>query len=314
ERLLLGRTVSFTGQRVRSALYRPFCKQFMYFDDTLVHRPGQFPRILPGPDSGNLLIWLKIGGDWPFFALTSNVITDQLPQGGSQCFPFYTYAEDGTNRRENITDWALEQFRAHYSDPSITKWDILHYIYAVLHHPEYRQRYAANLRRELPRIPFAGTSGAKAQIKDDADAALKRRSSTGTPQETQRDDSQANRPAKLGGAGSGAPEGAPFQSDIEIFRALVKAGRRLAEIHVHYEQQPEYPLTKTEKAGEKLDYRVTKMRLSKDKTSLIYNQFLTLSGIPPDTYEYRLGNRSALEWVIDQYQVSTDKRSGITND
>lgn len=56
------------------------------------------------------------------------------------------------------------------------------------------------------------------------------------------------------------------------------------------------------------------MRLSKDKTSLIYNQFLTLSGIPKETYEYRLGNRSALEWVIDQYQVSTDKRSGITND
>ena len=72
-------------------------------------------------------------------------------------------------------------------------------------------------------------------------------------------------------------------------------------------------MTKTEKAGEKLDYRVTKMRLSKDKTSLIYNQFLTLSGIPQETYEYRLGNRSALEWVIDQYQVSTDKRSGITN-
>jgi predicted helicase len=56
------------------------------------------------------------------------------------------------------------------------------------------------------------------------------------------------------------------------------------------------------------------MRLSKDKTTLTYNQFLTLSGIPPETYEYRLGNRSALEWVIDQYQVSTDRRSGITND
>ena len=99
-----------------------------------------------------------------------------------------------------------------------------------------------------------------------------------------------------------------------VFRAFVEGGRRLAEIHVNYEQQAEYPLTKTEKAGEKLDWRVTKMRLSKDKTSLIYNQFLTLSGIPPETYEYRLGNRSALEWVIDQYQVSTDKRSGITND
>lgn len=102
--------------------------------------------------------------------------------------------------------------------------------------------------------------------------------------------------------------------DADIFRAFVRAGRRLAEIHVHYEQQSEYPLTKTEKAGEKLDYRVEKMKLSKDKTSLIYNRFLTLSGIPKETYEYRLGNRSALEWIVDQYQVSTDKRSGITND
>jgi predicted helicase len=76
----------------------------------------------------------------------------------SQCFPFYTCAEDGSNRRENITDWALEQFRARYHDPSISKWDIFHYIYAVLHHPEYRERYAANLRRELPRIPFVGDS------------------------------------------------------------------------------------------------------------------------------------------------------------
>jgi predicted helicase len=103
-------------------------------------------------------------------------------------------------------------------------------------------------------------------------------------------------------------------TDLNVFRAFVTAGQRLADSHVHYEQQPEYPLMKVEKAGEKLDYRVTKMRLSKDKTTLIYNQFLTLSGIPPETFEYRLGNRSALEWVIDQYQVSTDKRSGITND
>jgi predicted helicase len=76
----------------------------------------------------------------------------------------------------------------------------------------------------------------------------------------------------------------------------------------------ERKLTKIEKAGEKLDYGVTKMKLTKDKATLIYNQFLTLSGIPKETYEYRLGNRSALEWIIDQYQVSTDKRSGITND
>jgi len=103
-------------------------------------------------------------------------------------------------------------------------------------------------------------------------------------------------------------------ADLDRFRALVKAGQRLAEIHVHYEQQPEYKLTKVEKKGEQLDYRVKKMKLSKDKSTLIYNQFLTLSGIPKETYEYRLGNRSALEWVIDQYQVSTDIRSSITND
>jgi len=63
-----------------------------------------------------------------------------------------------------------------------------------------------------------------------------------------------------------------------------------------------------------LDWRVEKMRLSKDKTRMVYNDFLTLAGIPAEAFEYRLGNRSALEWVIDQYQVSTDKRSGITND
>lgn len=107
----------------------------------------------------------------------------------------------------------------------------------------------------------------------------------------------------------------PVVKDVDVFRAArVKAAQRLAEIHVHYEQQPEYPLTKVEKTGEHLDYRVTKMKLSKDKTSVIYNRFRTLSGIPPKTYEYRLGNRSALEWIIDQYHFSTDKRSGITND
>jgi hypothetical protein len=73
------------------------------------------------------------------------------------------------------------------------------------------------------------------------------------------------------------------QDDKEVFRALAKAGQRLAEIHVHYEQQPEYALTKTEKKGEQLNYLVKKTKLTKDKASLIYNQFLTLSGIPPNT-------------------------------
>jgi predicted helicase len=172
-------------------------------------------------------------------------------------------------RHENITDWALAQFRTAYpqvtvtsevtvtSTSELTKWDIFHYIYALLHHPDYRETYAANLRRELPRIPFV---------------------------------------------------------QPEHFWPFVQAGRRLAEIHVHYEDQPQYPLPHEENPDLPLDYRVEKMRLSKDKTSLKYNDFLTLHGIPPQVFDYKLGNRSALDWVIDQYRVKTDARSGITND
>ena len=84
------------------------------------------------------------------------------------------------------------------------------------------------------------------------------------------------------------------------------------QLHIEYEQQPEYPLDRQETG--KLSWRVEKMSLSKDKTQLRYNSFLTLSNIPPEVYEYRLGNRSALEWVVDQYRVSTDALSGIVND
>jgi predicted helicase len=223
-----------------------------------------------------------------------------------QIFPFYTYNEDGSNRRENITDWALNEFRAHYNDPNIGKWDIFHYVYAVLHHPEYRERYAANLKRELPRIPFVGgTAGpstppeARCARDDKGVGVAAKNRGPSTPLRSAQDDTlEIN--AALG------------QDDTQAFWRFVEAGRRLAELHVNYEQQSEYPLERVEKG--QLNWRVEKMRLSKDKTSLTYNEFLTLKGIPLETYEYRLGNRSALEWVIDQYQVSTDKRSGIVND
>jgi predicted helicase len=199
-----------------------------------------------------------VGAERPFASLISKVIPDLNffgPGTVPQWFPFYTYDEDGTNRRENITDWALNEFRLHSNDKSITKWNIFHYVYALLHHPFYCERYAANLKRELPRIPYA--------------------------------------PA---------------------FRAFAEAGKQLADLHLNYESQKEYPLEMIESQEAALDWRVEKMRLNKDKTSIIYNDFLTLSGIPLEAFDYRLGNRSALDWIIDQYQVSTDKRSGITND
>ena len=86
------------------------------------------------------------------------------------------------------------------------------------------------------------------------------------------------------------------------------------ELHINYEGQTEFPLTWLENKDAKVNYRVERMTLSRDKTQIVYNDFLTLGGVPPEVFEYRLGNRSALDWVIDQYQVSTNKRSGIVND
>ncbi len=103
----------------------------------------------------------------------------------------------------------------------------------------------------------------------------------------------------------------PFAPD---FWGFATAGEKLAELHVNYENQAEYPLKWIEDKNAKVSYHVDKMRLSADKTQIAYNDFLTLGGIPAEVFEYRLGNRSALDWIIDQYQIKTDKRSGITND
>jgi len=88
----------------------------------------------------------------------------------------------------------------------------------------------------------------------------------------------------------------------------------LAYLHLNYEQQPAYPLKVIENPNAPSSLRVGKMRLSKDKTQVIYNDFITLDGLPKEAFDYQLGNRSALEWIIEQYRVKVDKRSGITND
>ena len=98
------------------------------------------------------------------------------------------------------------------------------------------------------------------------------------------------------------------------FGTLPERGQRLGELHIGYEEAEEYPLHFIENREVPIDWRVEKMRLSKDKTQLAYNNFLILDGIPAKAFDYRLGNRSALEWVIDQYRIKADKRSGIVND
>ena len=118
-----------------------------------------FPSIFPIPDTeeeNRVVCVAGIGNRKGFGCLIANRICSlDLAFEKNQCFPFYTYDEDGTNRRENLTDWALTEFRTHYRDDTITKSDIFHYTYGLLHHPEYRERYQENLKRDLPHIPFA---------------------------------------------------------------------------------------------------------------------------------------------------------------
>jgi predicted helicase len=252
------RFAEFSIDKIRVALYRPFTKRFLFFDRILNEEIYQIPRISPTPKTQgeNLTLCCTNHTQIPFSVVVSNVIPEHAVGGRpGQCFPFYTYAPDGTNRQENITDAALEQFRQHYTTPAITKWDVFHYIYAILHHSAYREKFAENLKRELPRIPFAPN-----------------------------------------------------------FAAFAEAGRELARLHVDYEKVEPWPLKWIENPAQPLSYKVEKMRLSKDKTSLAVNSSLTLEGIPPETFEYRLGNRSALEWIIDQYRVTEDVRSGIHSD
>jgi len=255
----------FDNIYIRNCLYRPFTKKNLYFDDFWNEERYKQHLFFPTSFSekeNTAIIVSDHGYRSPFSTLATNSISDLhllASTDAFQCFPFYTYTEEGTARRENITDWALTQFQTQYG-PQVTKWDIFHYIYAILHHPQYRELYRENLKRDLPHIPLV--------LHDQA------------------------------------------------FRTCARIGQQLMHMHIHYETQEQYPLN--ELYNPEIPYneslRVEKMKLSPDKTTLIYSKGLTLSGIPQTCFAYRLGNRSALEWLIDQYQISTDKRSGIESD
>jgi len=274
--LMRGRYVEWSRDALRSSLYRPFSRQLVYFDRVLDAEIYGLPSIFPTPTSENPLIGFSgIGHRACFGALASNTIPNLsiLSIDGFQWCSRYVYNKDGSNRRENITDWALNLFRAQYQPDSpaakkIAKLDIFHYVYAMLHHHDYRETFADNLKRELPRIPLAKT--------------------------------------------------------FADFEAFVAAGEKLSKLHLNYDDEKivkPYKLTEnwvlTDTNGRKRpkSWRVDdKMRLTKGKESLRVNDTLTLHDIPAEVYRYRLGNRSALEWVIDQYQVYTDPKTGAVSD
>lgn len=276
--------IKVVATSIRESMYRPFCKEQLYSEPSLIERPGLLSKFFPTPNHKNVAITLPgPGSAGEFYALAIDMIPALGVATSLQVFSLYTYEPvveddggfnlnldggevvDGYTRKENITDATLAAYRSTYGDEGIAKEDIFYYIYALLHHPEYREKYAADLKKMLPRIPL-----------------------------------------------------------VKGFWEYSRVGRALAELHLGYESVEPYPLDEvvSSPAPEDLEerfefYRVQKLQFGpkKDKTRIKYNGHLTLKGIPEEVYNYILmGNRSALEWVIDRYQVKTDKKSLITND
>ena len=304
----------YTADSVRSSMYRPFCKQAVYFAREMNNMIYQLPQVYPTKEHHNLCITISTDYRKEFTALATNLLPDLSTVASAQAFPLYTWEPlsptsggepdlfadlatasesssdgaamassldfsrpigdqipvilDGYRRVDNITDATLASYRANYGDAGITKEDIFFYVYALLHHPEYRERYEDDLKKMLPHIPRA--------------------------------------------AG---------------FHTYASVGRELADLHVNYERVEPYPSVQEEAslhapADPWERYRIgdRKMRFpklgrrDKDFTRLEYNDYVTLTGIPTEAQGFSISGRSPLEWIIDRYHVKTDKASGIVND
>jgi len=288
-----GQRGTFDRTNALKALYRPFEKRWLYYDGFFNENRYQMPRLFPSAHEQNLVIGVSATESRSAFSV---LITDHVPSlhavdmVGSQYFPLYLYEDskqeglasgagqtnlfDGEarpprpsrERRDAITAEGLAHFQSAYPGESIGREDLFYYVYGLLHSPDYRERFADNLGKELPRIPCVKTA---------AD-----------------------------------------------FWAFSQAGRKLADLHLNYESVEPYPL-KIDSGGRKLtdaDYRVEKMRYGKGKgkdkdlTILHYNDRITLTGIPPEAYDYVVNGKPALDWVVERQSVKTDKDSGIVND
>jgi predicted helicase len=236
---------------IRKTLYRPFCKQFHYTEKIFNHRltKNHYEILGKNLDQENYsIVFNTIGSPKIFHVLVSNCLADGHLTGDSQCLPLYFYNQEG-KRIDNITDWGLKQIQIHYQDETITKIDIFHYTYAVLHNPAYRTKYELNLKREFPRLPY-----------------------------------------------------------YENFPKWVNWGKQLMEIHINYETVTPYNLTRLD-IPLKDNQKTPKPKLKADKTkdSIILDDVTTLSNIPKIAWEYMLGNRTALEWILDQYKEKKPK-------
>ena len=259
-----GITYSYDASRVVNALYRPFVKRPLYFDRQLNEVQYLLPSIF-GSGENPTITFLCVSSSNPLAAMAVNQTFDycllKMGNGGTQSLPRWLVGEDGS-RTENITDWALKQFASHYKAgpgkrlPEPTKEGIFHYVYAVLHDPVYRDKYAQNLKREFPRIPLYG------QLRAD-------------------------------------------------FWRWAEWGRQLMDLHIGYESVEPWPLTRTDMPDEKARAagQAPKCVLKSEPEArrIVVDSETTLTGVPAEAWNYRLGNRSAIDWVLDQHKERKPK-------
>ncbi|MBR5188821.1 MAG: DEAD/DEAH box helicase, partial [Paludibacteraceae bacterium] len=256
------------------AMYRPFCKQCLCYYKPLNEMMYQIPKLFPSINYENLVISVSsVGSNKGASVLISDCIVDLHFNGDTQCFPLYYYekrnvqeqtlfdnVEDEYVRRDAVSDFILKQARAIYG-PRVQKEDIFYYVYGFLHSEKYRETFAADLKKMLPRIPLVDS-----------------------PQD---------------------------------FWAFSEAGRRLADLHLNYETiEPYRKCITVFGAYDNINYCVEKMRFvnKADKTKIQYNNQITIEKIPLEAYEYVVNGKSAIEWIMERYAITTDKASGITND
>ncbi|MHC5760505.1 type ISP restriction/modification enzyme [Nostoc sp.] len=244
-----GISKKFDERLIVTGIYRPFTKKYLYFDKHFNGMTYQLPQIFPEQSLENKVITISFGqrGSFSLVAASDIPNLDIYLPNTAQCLPLYRYDKDG-NRTDNITDWGLAQFQNHYKDSTITKLDIFHYTYAVLHNPAYRTKYEINLKREFPRIPF-----------------------------------------------------------YEDFHQWVNWGKQLMDLHIHYETVQPHPLKRIDLPLAKNRTPKAKLKADAANGTIILDDVTTLEGVPKIAWEYRLGNRCALEWILDQYKEKKPK-------
>lgn len=243
-------------ERIRLALYRPFNKQWLYWDKDWINRQRRFSKIFPDKSAHNVVINTGVGNGKDFSALVSDFISDFSLISPNQAYPLYYYDDLG-NRYNAISGYALNLFRRHYGDNLIVEEEIFYYIYAIFHHKGYLEKYKNSLAKEAPRIALS-----------------------------------------------------------EDFKELSILGKELAELHLNYESGEMHESVKhnlLENAEVEGYYDVVQMKKDKKGDRIQYNHHITITQIPKKAFDYVVNGKSAIDWVIERYSITTDKDSLIEN-